>query len=127
VGVYCYNVDKFTDAYIKCALWTTFDESKLNLNRFSISNISDDTIKEMIADCKKFQEKVKEELEEAYDNIDYNETKAGIDFWFTRNHHSAGFWDRGLYSLGKNLIEIAHGFGGYDLYLGENGEIDGSS
>ena len=35
----------------------------------------------------------------------------GHDFWLTRNHHGAGFWDRGLGDLGKQLTDLAHAAG----------------
>lgn len=43
------------------------------------------------------------------------------DFWLTRNHHGAGFWD-GDYpkELGEKLTTIAHGFGECNLYIGDD-------
>jgi len=38
------------------------------------------------ADCRKF-------YDENFDLISNNLTDAGRDFWFTRCHHGAGFWD----------------------------------
>jgi hypothetical protein len=40
---------------------------------------------------------------------------AGHDFWLTRNHHGAGFWDRGLGELGRRLTDAANVYG--DVYL----------
>lgn len=39
----------------------------------------------------------------------------GYDLWLTRNHHGAGFWDRG-YDNGKALTEWAHSLGDSDVY-----------
>lgn len=48
----------------------------------------------------------------------------GHDFWLTRNHHGAGFWDRGLSNgRGKILTDIAHSFGELILYVGDDGQI----
>jgi hypothetical protein len=49
---------------------------------------------------------------------------AGHDFWLTRNHHGAGFWDRDELDAddrGKKLTDIAHAFGEKDLVLGDDG------
>jgi hypothetical protein len=40
-----------------------------------------------------------------------NAAAAGHDFALTRNHHGAGFWDRGLGELGDRLTTAAHAFG----------------
>jgi hypothetical protein len=46
------------------------------------------------------------------------------DFWLTRNHHGAGFWD-GDYPepLGKQLTELAHSYGECELYVGDDSKI----
>lgn len=46
----------------------------------------------------------------------------GIDFWLTRNHHGAGFWDRGMGDLGEKLTSIAHTMGERSLYEGDDGK-----
>lgn len=38
-------------------------------------------------------------------------SSAGHDFALTRNHHGAGFWDRGLGDLGDRLTKAAHAYG----------------
>jgi len=55
----------------------------------------------------------------------YSEEQAGIDFWYTRNHHGVGYWDRGLGALGDQLTEIAHKAGEVDPWFSE--EPDESS
>ena len=54
----------------------------------------------------------------------YGPESAGHDFALTRNHHGAGFWDRGLGDAGDHLTEVAHGFGDAHLYVTENGEVE---
>lgn len=46
------------------------------------------------------------------------------DFWLTRNHHGAGFWD-GDYPepIATQLTNLAHGFGECNLYVGDDGLI----
>ena len=42
----------------------------------------------------------------------------GADFWFTRNRHGVGFWDRGYSDdVGDPLSDAAHSFG--ESYLDE--------
>ena len=46
------------------------------------------------------------------------ETQAGHDFWLTRNHHGAGFWDRPeLYGthLADVLTRASHACGAVDV------------
>lgn len=46
----------------------------------------------------------------------------GHDFILTRNHHGAGFWDRGLGDLGDRLTKASDPYGTIDLDI-ENGSI----
>ena len=49
----------------------------------------------------------------------------GHDFWLTRNHHGAGFRDRGAAGQAVDeLVESSHAYGGCDLYLSDDGEIE---
>jgi hypothetical protein len=51
---------------------------------------------------------------------------AGHDFWLTRNHHGAGFWDGDWeQSAGEKLTALAESFGEFNLYTHE-GIIHGS-
>jgi hypothetical protein len=47
----------------------------------------------------------------------YGPEQAGHDFALTRNHHGAGFWDRGLGDVGDRLTEIAHGYGESNAWI----------
>lgn len=44
-------------------------------------------------DCMAFEHKAHDLLMEAYQG-GYSRSQAGRDFWFTRNGHGVGFWDR---------------------------------
>ena len=59
----------------------------------------------------------------AYQHAGYDKDQAGYDFWLTRNHHGAGFWDRGLDGVGRALTDAAHVYGEVNLYVGDNGRI----
>jgi hypothetical protein len=48
----------------------------------------------------------------------------GHDFYLTREHHGAGFWDRGLGDLGEYLTKVAQTYGSAEmLYPNANGEL----
>jgi hypothetical protein len=56
-------------------------------------------------------------------DTDYNETKAGHDFWLTRCGHGAGYWDRGLEHIGDALTIASEKFGNIDLIVESDGRI----
>lgn len=105
------------DGYIKCALWL-LDE---NPNSGEWAHLGDklapETRQRMQEECEAFEAKARALL----DGIDSEQ--AGHDFWLTRNHHGAGFWDRGLGEVGDKLTELSHTFRSLDLYYGDDGLI----
>ncbi|MDE2103053.1 MAG: hypothetical protein KGL39_37760 [Patescibacteria group bacterium] len=122
----CYSLKSFTDAYIDCALWSSVDDDGDPLdNNFSCNDLDADALSEMERDCANFERDNRDLLQEAYATVlhipgqphyspanepgdFYTPDMAGHDFWLTRNHHGAGFWDRGLSEyLGNLLTEAA--------------------
>jgi hypothetical protein len=78
-----------------------------------------------IADWLAFEAKARDLLELAYARDDYDEEQAGRDFWFTRNGHGVGFWDREQLEeggLGDKLSAIARTFADVAVYF-EDGKI----
>lgn len=57
-----------------------------DLDLVSLANI--------IVDCSDFQRANRDLLAQAYTRADYDEMAAGRDFWYTRNGHGVGYWDR---------------------------------
>jgi len=116
----------FFDAYVECALWSSTanhpddpdSDASFESAGYGADDIAPDALKSMQADCDAFYQ-ANNEL------IDANMTaeQAGRDFWLTRNHHGAGFWDRGLGEVGETLTKAAHGFGSSDLYVGHDGNV----
>ena len=49
-------------------------------------------------------------------------SRAGHDFFLTRNRHGAGFWDRNLGQVGDRLTTAAHVYGECYLYAAD---VDG--
>lgn len=116
-GEAIYNaMDAFTKGYTEAIFWLLDDELPKDL---TVSDLSQDAIDEIVADCRVFQEAHKADLEGAY-RTGYDEHRAGVDFWLTRNHHGAGFWDRGLGDVGARLTTSAHTYGSRDAYQGDD-------
>ena len=118
-------LDKFTEAYLECALWASTDpETERPLDRdYTVEDIDPESLSEMILDCRQFQEQNNDDLKEAA-NLRYDaEAYAGHDFWLTRNGHGAGFWDRGLGKVGQRLTETCKAWGSVDLMPDGNGKL----
>lgn len=49
--------------------------------------------------------------------------QAGHDFALTRNHHGAGFWDRGLGRIGDMLTDEAHAYGSHYIAISDDGTV----
>ncbi len=72
-------------------------------------DIDDESLARIIAECAAFQHENAALLRDAYDR-DFEQEQAGRDFWFTRNGHGVGYWDRGILNtddLGEHLSTAA--------------------
>lgn len=106
------DVDSFTAGYIEAAFWSSNDDDGEPLDQnFNWTDLSEETLETMIAECKRFQ---------AATGV--TGAQGGHDFWLTRNHHGAGFWD-GDWPNGEELTKVAYSFGEYDLCIGDDGKI----
>jgi hypothetical protein len=121
-------LDQFTQGYIEAAFFTESGESDSPCEGKSFSDLAPVTLTSMIEDCHDFQQACGADIAEAcdQDKVNYDEHRAGCDFWFTRNGHGCGFWDRGLQDIGDKLTQAAKGFRGCDLYQGDDGLIYGA-
>jgi len=110
-------------SYIEAALWSSNDNADdsggepLDAN-YDYTDIDEKTLKVMLKDCQKFYAEMPEADEWSFEQL-------GHDFWLTRNRHGAGFWDRGHGEIGEKLTDLAHKFGEFDLYVGDDGKIYG--
>ena len=124
------QLDDFTLAYIEAALWSSNDDSTpqggepLDAN-YGFDDIAPDTLEEMAADCKRFQEENAADIAAGPDAPDYSRhERAGHDFWLTRNGHGCGFWDGDWpEEIGERLTEASKKYGEYNLYVGDDGMI----
>ena len=117
------ELDEFTKSYIECALWSSTDDDGESLDLYCADDIAPETLEQMREDCSDFQGNP--EIAELLDAITGSADQNGHDFWLTRNHHGAGFWDRGYGEIGKKLTDAAHVYGEYTLYVGDDGQIYG--
>jgi hypothetical protein len=112
-------------AYLTCALWSGLDWSTeeetgnpipLDEN-YDVDDVSPEAVAESAADLHDFLESNAEDL------AGMDPEQIGHDFWLSRNHHGAGFWDRGLGERGDRLTSAAHVYGEVDLYVGDDGKL----
>lgn len=116
-----YTVDTFTESYIACALWSSSDEDSNPLDeQYDASDLAPETLATMQEDCADFWREQAEDLA-AQGTAEQN----GHDFWLTRNGHGVGFWDRDTGAVGDRLTEAALTYGTYNLYVGNDGTVDG--
>lgn len=119
-----YDLDAFTCAYVECALWSSTDDDGEPLDDGrDASDIAPEALASMVEDCKDFRDANADDLARAYETEGYDESRAGHDFWLTRNGHGAGFWDRGLGGVGDKLSRASKVYGGVDLYVGDDGQV----
>ena len=125
------SLKTFTAAYIECALWcSTADgapeddgsgqwDTSFQSYGCDTSDIAPETIAAIEDDCADFYN--------GHHELWEDDERAGHDFWLTRNHHGAGFWD-GDYpeDIGDQLTVASHAYGEVDLYFGDDGRIYGS-
>ncbi len=122
------TLDRFTLAYIECALWSSTDDGGEPMDaNYSIDDIHPDSLAQIIADCAAFQSGLPDDYFD--DNIS-KQTKctateyAGHDFWLTRNGHGCGFWDGDWSDVADEfLTRRSKLFGECDLYVGDDGMI----
>lgn len=117
------TLDAFTAAYIECIYFTDTGDNEQPSSEIEMSA---EAIEQAKADCAAFQAANAALLAEAYNRVGYDEARAGHDFWYTRNGHGVGYWDRDALdadSLGTRLSLAATAEGGCDSYEGDDGKL----
>jgi len=100
---------EFIIQYLTTALWSSTDmDNNTPLDEtFDLNDIDLNSIKRAIKDCLKFINDA--EKYNLLDGLSYS--TAGHDFWLTRNHHGAGFWDGDyIKKTGLYLTELSNEF-----------------
>lgn len=108
------------DAYIKCALWaSTGDDCEPLDDDYGPDDVAPKTIAAIRAQVIDFLD------DNATDLADLEPAMIGHDMFLTRNHHGAGFWDRGYGAKGERLTIAANAIGSDDWYV-ESGIVHSS-
>jgi len=106
------NFQKFLNGYLECAAWADAPEEKTHLE------FKKSAVVEAEKDCRKF-------FNAHHNSIPKDSfPQAGHDFWLTRNHHGAGFWDREeIYGkeTATHLTTLSHAFGECHIYIAGRG------
>ena len=130
------RLSAFTRGYIEAALFCGVelpyghpDGDHRRNDDAAFDDIDARTLQEMRRDCVRFQRNpiVRPLLKQAYER-GYTVVQAGHDFWFTRNGHGAGFWDRKELDkdgLGDALSEQCKKFGEYSLFTADDETVYG--
>ncbi|MFA5186684.1 MAG: hypothetical protein WC551_09430 [Patescibacteria group bacterium] len=119
------TLDKFTRAYLVCALWAETDgDNQLDV-RYSIDDFAPSARQEAIDDCQRFQAENAADLSQYSHSQCPTDELAGHDLWLTRNGHGAGYWDRDYLpdDVGNRLTQAAHAMGERYLYQGDDGML----
>lgn len=118
-----YDLPKFTQGYIEAMFFTEAHADNPELEHSTFDDLAPETLETIIADCKDFEETNERALSIADRRYAFTDERAGTDFWFTRNGHGAGFWDRGLGKVGDYLTAQSKPFGEITLYKGDDNKL----
>ena len=108
----------FLNQYKVTALWSSLDidtGGALQKTKHT-SDLSHECVKEMEKDCLEF-------FKDNQAMIESDPSRAGHDFWLTRNEHGAGFLDGDWPDDGETLEKNASAFGVAFLYIGDDGHV----
>lgn len=117
------KIGYFAKGYLEAMFFTECHADNPELEHATINDLSVEAWERSLRTCAKFEEGNAGLLARAYEEYDYDSEQAGRDFWFTRNGHGCGFWDRGLDELGDQLSEASRQHGSIDLCLGDDGKL----
>jgi hypothetical protein len=113
------SVGKMTRSYLHTAIWaeTNPNTGEPLSDKYDTESFNMASIKQAKIDCDAFMEAViaaglgntKVTKKGVTRTVATSPVSVGHDFWLTRCHHGAGFWD-GDYEAGEELTKIAHRF-----------------
>lgn len=113
--------EQFFRAYVECALWcgvASDEDGTDHGGEFYIEDINPEDLAQMRQDCEDFYEANAHFWE---GEANYDDDKAGQDFYLTRNRHGAGFLDSALEN-GPILTRRAHVYGPQGFTVGYEDE-----
>lgn len=125
---------KAVQSYLETALWSSIDEEQEPLAaNYSVGDFSKAAKQQAKLEVEAFLAEIQPSIEvfedkaaENRQELKFDDSDIGHDFWLTRNRHGAGFWDRPE-KYGKDLADLlsmlAHGAGERDVYVGDDDEL----
>lgn len=123
-------LDKFTQGYVQAIFFAECNSDNPELQDATFADLAPETLEQIKKECAAFQDMPKDghgrtllDLACDYAPAEYTMERAGTDFWFTRNGHGAGYWDRELGATGDALSEAAKAAGSRDVYAGGDGKV----
>lgn len=126
-----FDLSTFAKGYVEAMFFTngdTGDERDFLLNEWGVDKLTRASVKQIAKDCAGFESGAADLLACAYSTDEYEVEQAGRDFWFTRQGHGVGFWDRreldhDVYEFeGKPVIVTRNDEPGYK-FLGNLGRL----
>jgi hypothetical protein len=116
------SLDAFTQGYIEAMFFTSTGPDD-DIKSATVADLHPDTLKSIIFECAEFQEANRADIDEATDNgriNGYDDAAAGRDFWYSRNGHGVGYFDRDIGDVGAKLQNAAYQACESTLYLGDD-------
>ena len=116
-------LDTFAQGYVEAMFFTeTGHMEDEDCEDATFDDLSPEALATIASDCAAFQSANRALLEEAYGR-EYTEEQAGRDYWFTRNGHGVGFWDRRELREGGlgDKLSAACRCDAVTLYMGDDG------
>lgn len=124
------SLEKFTESYLICALWSTSDESDdsggdpLDKN-YGPEDLSPECRANADKACRAFYEANSQLWADESSRGEWSvDEQAGHDFWLSRNGHGTGFFDR-EWQTADQLQDLAKACGEVWLCVGDDGQIHG--
>lgn len=112
-------LDAFTQGYIEAAFFADCPADE----NWTLDMISEEEFAAIEEHCAEFQDRNRIVLESVYSK-GYNESKAGRDYWFTRQGHGSGYWDGDCPEPeASKLVNASMMAGQVFPYLGDDGFI----
>lgn len=117
--------DKATRHAIVTLLWSEVDEASEPLDdNYGPEDVALESREAIREDVRQFLSLVVVAASAEARRIVFRDLEqAGHDFILTRNHHGAGFWDRGYGDAGDELTRLAHTMGECYAYVGDDGKV----
>lgn len=123
------TISPFYSSYCQTAIWasanlgdyaTGDNPEPLDDLGYTISDITENGADRATVDCVLFMALNREDIGDEKQNLE----RAGHDFWMTRNHHGAGFWDGDWpEEAGQRMTKWAETFGELSLIEGDSGHL----